>query len=260
MTTKRNSKSGQTTKRRRPRGSMGEISASIGEQHARRCLDGEADRWVEESQGHQASVAEADKRQTSRQKRRALRRFGSKLEARQLRLLERDDELIREVLCRKGRLGGIVAADQPSDADEMLWFIDRELKLLPAFEALALSLTYVDEQTGKEIQRRTTYSPLLLSLLSVLSRYLGLASGPTIQSALLCDLRWMALLGFNAAEVDKGACRRSESLIGKTREGGGGRFVQADEMGPVICSDCCLVSCGIMWVYLHNYRHNITTK
>lgn len=233
MTTRRDQKSEKTTRNRGTRGHLDEITKGIERGHAHRGLERETERWAEESEAYAASVVEAETRETSRQEQRALRRVGSKLKTRQLRLLERDDDLIREVLRRKGKLSAIMAADQPTDADEMLWFIDKELKILPAFEELALPSTYTDEKTGKEVKRRTNYTALLLGLLSLLSRYLGLANGPETQAVLLCDLRWMSLFGFNALEVQNGACRRSESLKGKTREEGGGRFVEADEMGPV---------------------------
>jgi hypothetical protein len=76
------------------------------------------------------------------------------------------------------------------------------------------------------------YSPLVLNLLGLLSRFMGLSSGPEIQAAVLCDERWMGMLGFNAAEVTDGSTRRSASLLGKTREGSHGQFVDAGPLGP----------------------------
>lgn len=152
---------------------------------------------------------------------------------RKLRLLERNDELVRQVLERKGKLTAVMGAEQPTDADEMLWFLTNELKLTLALERLAPPETRVDPETGKEVQRRQSYPPLILNLLGLLGRYLGVSANPEIYAVVLTDQRWMSLLGFNAQEVENGACRRSEALRGKTREGSGGRFVEADELGPV---------------------------
>jgi len=46
------------------------------------------------------------------------------------------------------------------------------------------------------------------------------------------DPRWMALSGFTHDEVMYGATRRSESLLGKTRDGQGGAFEEAGALGP----------------------------
>jgi hypothetical protein len=105
--------------------------------------------------------------------------------------------------------------------------------LLPVLERLSPPKTRFDEQQGKEVPRRAMLPPLVLTLLSILSRYLGLSSQPDIQAAVLADVRWMSMMGFNAREVEEGACQRSAGLRGKTREGEGGRFLEADEAGPV---------------------------
>jgi len=165
--------------------------------------------------------------------RRALQRRRGKLAARELRLLERNDELVRQILERERRLSGIVSAEGPTDVDELLWFVADELGLLPVFEDLAPPPTYVHRETGKVVQRRTGYGPPVLNLLGLISRYLGVGSNPEIEAAVLVDERWMGLLGFTATEVEDGACRRGESLRGKTRQGAGGPFVEADSAGPV---------------------------
>lgn len=79
----------------------------------------------------------------------------------------------------------------------------------------------------------TVRPSVALNLVSLLSRFLGLGSGPEVQAQVLCDPRWMTLLGFTLEEIREGATKRAAGLRGKTREGGGGRFVDADELGPV---------------------------
>ncbi|MDP3983770.1 MAG: transposase, partial [Acidimicrobiia bacterium] len=175
-------------------------------------------------QGAQANDA-------SRQQLRAIERTQRKLEERRLRLLERDEEFVRSALRRREKLSGVMAADATTDGDELLWYVAEELKLLSTFEILAPPPTRINK-AGKEVQCRTMYSPLLLNLLGLLSRSVGVASNPEIQSVLLTDERWMSLLGFNVAEVHNGSTRRSQSLTGKTREQGGGRFVEAGRQGP----------------------------
>ncbi|MFQ5382263.1 MAG: transposase [Dehalococcoidia bacterium] len=168
----------------------------------------------------------------SRQRSRALQRRRSKLAARELRLYERDDEAMRQALHRRERLDAICRADHPADGDELLWFLVEELALLGAFEALRPPRVRLDVETGKEVERRQGYPPAVLNLLGVLSRFVGATSNPEISTTVLVDERWMRLLGFTAQEVREGASQRSESLTGKTREGAGGRFVEAGPEGP----------------------------
>ncbi len=97
--------------------------------------------------------------------------------------------------------------------------------------ALKAQATYVDEKTGKQVERRTMYAPLVLNLLSIISRFIGAAGGPEIRAALLTDERWMTLLGFNIAEVQNGSTRSSEGLQGKTRENKSGKFEDAGPLG-----------------------------
>ncbi len=199
----------------------------------RQAEEREVDRWVKESNALQEAQNVADEEGCSRQGGRALARQQEKLRQRSLRLLERNDELVRQALQRKEKLSEIMAADQPTDADEMLWFVIQELKLTSVLEQLKPPATRIDAKSGKEVQCRTSYEPLVLNLVGILSRYLGLSSTPKIEAVVLTDLRWMSLLGFNAVEVEEGSSRRSESLRGKTRQGQGGRFVEADDLGPV---------------------------
>lgn len=77
------------------------------------------------------------------------------------------------------------------------------------------------------------YPPVLMNVLSIIIRMLGLDSGPEVHTELLTDERWMALLGFAPQEVLTGHTRRGEELSGKTRAGEGGRFEEADELGPM---------------------------
>jgi hypothetical protein len=106
------------------------------------------------------------------------------------------------------------------------------LGLLEALSALRASPTRLDAQSGKQVERREMYPPMLLNLLCVLSRFVGAASNEEITAALLTDEAWMSLLGFNVAQVREGSTRRSASLSGKSREGAGGKFVEAGEHGP----------------------------
>ena len=209
------------------------LNERIDQQYQQRGMQREVERWLQDSESLEAEAQLVQEQGTSRRQRRALERRRGKLHKRGLRLLERDDELVRQVLQRKEKLSGIMAADQPTDADEMIWFLVKELKLVSALEELAPPETRVDKQTGKVVKGRQTYAPLELNLIGLLSGYLGLCAKPEIEAVVLTDLRWMSLLGFNAQEVENGASRRSESLRGKTREGRGGRFVEADELGPV---------------------------
>ena len=187
------------------------------------------------AQAMQEKEAEARDGNVSRQHKRALERARNKLEGRGLRLLERDEEYVRSALRRREKLSGIMAADAVTDGDELLWFIAEELKLLPIFEELAPPPTTINK-AGKEVECRTMYAPLVLNLLGLVSRSLGVSSNPEIQAAILADERWMSLLGFNATEVANGSTRRSESLIGKTREHESGRFVDAGPLGPARAS------------------------
>lgn len=198
-----------------------------------RGMEQEVEQWDQDRESLETETQAAEEQSDSRPQKRAFLRRREKLVQRKIRLLERNDELVRQVLERKDKLSAVMAADQPTDADEMLWFLVKELKLVSALEQLEPPETRFDKKAGKEVKRRESYPPLILNLLGLLGRYLGMSANPEIEAVVLTDLRWMSLLGFNAQEVENGASRRSESLKGKTREGPGGRFVEADELGPV---------------------------
>ena len=198
-----------------------------------RAMVKEVEQWDRDRESVETETQAAEEEGGSRPQRRAILRRWGKTAQRKLRLLERNDELVRQVLERKGKLSAVMGAEQPTDADEMLWFLVKEFKLASALEKLAPPQVRFDKKANKEIRRRQSYSPLILNLLGLLGRYLGVSANPDIEAVVLTDPRWMSLLGFNAQEVKNGASRRSESLRGKTREGPGGRFVEADELGPV---------------------------
>lgn len=198
-----------------------------------RGMEQEALQWDQDRESLETESQTAEEQGASRPQKRTFLRRREKLGQRKIRLLERNDELVRQVLERKDKLSAVMAADQPTDADEMLWFLVKELKLVSTLEQLAPPETRFDKKAGKEVKRRESYPPLILNLLGLLGRYLGVSANPEIEAVVLTDPRWMSLLGFNAQEVKNGASRRSESLKGKTREGAGGRFVEADELGPV---------------------------
>lgn len=223
----------RSAKERRKEQTAGAIQARVRQERRRRGLNQQVERFADDAEALAKEVEKAEAEGASGQRRRGLEQRRGKLQKRWLRLLERDDEFVREALVRREKLTAIMAADQPTDADEMMWYLAEVLKLLGVFEALAPPPTYIDKKTGKEVKRRTNYPPVVLNLLSILSRYLGLSNKPDIEAVVLADIRWMSVLGFNAQEVEQGACRRSESLCGKTRQGRGGRFVEADEAGPV---------------------------
>lgn len=197
----------------------------------------EAKEAVEALQRSEDAVFDAEKRLEeeggARQVRRAAERQRSKVEKRRLVLLERNDELIAALLREKQPIAGVASAEGPTECDELLHLVVEELKLLPLLDRLRPAETYVPPGSGRSVVRREMFSPQTLSLLSLLVRDLGLMGGPDVQSKLLTDRKWMVLLGFTLAEVNSGTTRRSEDLKGKTREGAGGRFVEADDLGPV---------------------------
>ena len=215
----------------------GRLSAeALRQRLARECvsreLKAQAERLVNEEATFEKQREEEERQGGSGRPRRSDERRGTKLQARRLRLLERDDKGVIEILKRDRRIDHILDGGQPTEADEMLWFLAEELKLTKAFEALAPPETYFDKKKGEEVTRRRMYPSLVLNLLALMGRYLGLSSGPELQARLLTDPRWMALLGFTHDEVMYGATRRSESLLGKTRDGQGGAFEEAGALGP----------------------------
>jgi hypothetical protein len=221
----------RSAKQRRQDQTAEAIQARLEQQS--RGMEQEVQQWDQDREALETETQRAEEQGASRQQQRVFLRRRGKLAQRKLRLLERNDELVQQVLERKGKLTAVMGAAQPTDADEMLWFLVKELKLVLVLEKLAPPETRVDPETGKEVQRRQSYPPLILNLLGLLGRYLGVSANPELYAVVLTDRRWMSLLGFNAQEVENGASRRSEALRGKTREGRGGRFVEADELGPV---------------------------
>jgi hypothetical protein len=93
-----------------------------------------------------------------------------------------------------------------------------ELELTKALEGLAPPETYFDEESGEEITRRRMYPALVLNLLGVMSRYMGLSSGPEIQAELLTDPRWMVswptyLYRFDPADLSRERRRGMQPLL-----------------------------------------------
>ena len=172
----------------------------------------------------------------ARQPRRARERAQAKVNLREFRLLERaDEEWVLGLRARKIPIESAMSAAGSTPCDELLWYALEQLKLRAALAALAPAATYTDD-AGKVIERlplsANMYEPEMLNILGILTRSIGHGGGPEAQAALLCDERWMRLLGFNVQEVHEGATQRSVSLRGKTRDDQK-RFVEADEAGPV---------------------------
>jgi len=180
---------------RRARQSSDAIAGRVRHSQSQREAVKQAERLADDQAALAQQEAEAEEGGASRPRRRALERKRGKLAARELRLLERDDEAVRQVLERKGRLEGLVSAEGSTDVDELLWFVSDELKLLPVFESLKPPATYRDKK-GEVVKRRTNYTPLVLNLPGLMSRFVGVSSNPEVQAALLADERWMGLLGF----------------------------------------------------------------
>ena len=168
----------------------------------------------------------------SRQQQRGIEQKRRKLERRTFRLLERNDDSVRQILVGEHRLDHIMSAEEATEGDELLWFVIEELELLSALESLRPPPKRTPAKTGKEIICRTMYQPEALNVLGIMSRFAGAATGPDVQTTVLCDTRWMRLFGFNATEVESGYTKRSSSLIGKTRQGTGGQFTEAGPLGP----------------------------
>lgn len=185
---------------------------------------------------------QADSRQVTRER----DRVRAKLEGRRLRLMERDDDYILELLGKPHSVEGACPLEGTTDADEFLHLLIDQLDILPALAALKPAATRLNEETGKEVHRRFMFSSEVLNLLSVIVRFLGLSSGPEVQSIVLTDVRWMARLGFTLQEVEQGSNRRSVGLTGKTREGASGRFEDAGEVGPARNRDDLQVKRGAL--------------
>jgi hypothetical protein len=205
------------------------ILARLAMSHA---LVPQATRWAVDAQRLQQESEEKSLTELTRQQRRSLRKKKARLEVRKLRLLKYDEEFIRELLATKGQLSGVTGAWGTTDADELMWFMCDELALTPVLGALRPPSETNAPKTGKRIASRTMYPPLVINLLSIISRHQGLQGGAEIQAALLVDVRWMRLFGFNLQEVKEGACRRGLGMAGKTRDADR-KFVDAGDVGPV---------------------------
>lgn len=207
------------------------IAARAVQARGRRPLYEQAERVAAERAELQAEEHAVAEHGDTRRQRRSRQRTAESLDARALRLLRRDDDRVRAILARKGPLQAVLPLAGTTPCDELLWFTLEHLDLQKALADLAPP-TEVRNAMGEPVDGRTMYAPGLLSLLGLLARWAGLASGPQVQAALLCDERWMAFLGFNAQEVREGATQRSASLRGKTRDENK-RFVDPDAAGPV---------------------------
>ncbi len=212
------------------------IRKRVADEQRQRGLRRRAERLRAEQAELEAARAELEAEaaaggQVARPRRRFLARWRDALQGRELRLLEHNDEVVREVIGRKGELRAVFSAEGSLEGDELLWFLLDHLGLGEALDALQPARTRVDA-SGRERKRRQMFPPPVLNLLGVLSRYLGLRSGPGVQQGLLADERWMRLCGFSAVEVEAGVTARSLDRVGKTRDEQR-RFVDADEAGPV---------------------------
>jgi len=202
------------------------IAANL--RHARRLMP-QVNRLVEDRERlREAEEAECD---GSRPAKRALERRREKIEARELRLRQLDNQYVLAALERKAPLEGAYMLEGSSEVDELLWLVAHDLKALPVLEELKPRSTTVRENTGKTVLRREMYPSQVHNLVSLVSRFLGVEGGPDVQAVVLTDPRWMTLFSFTLEEVKKGATRRSEELTGKTRSGAGGKFEDAGESG-----------------------------
>ncbi len=226
----------EVAKERRERLSGDAVRRRVAKRRAKRELVVRAERLSSdkaalESAEAAAAAVEAAGGRVSRARRRFLAQWRDALQGRELRLVEHNDAVVRDVLARKGELQAIFSAEGALEGDELLWFLLEHLELQGALEALSPPKSWQDD-SGKTHERRFMFPPLVLNLLSVLSRYLGLRSGAQVQAGLLADERWMRLCGFSMMEVVEGVTTRSLGLQGKTRNDER-KFEDADEAGPV---------------------------
>jgi len=211
------------------------ISARVAAQRRRRALRRDAERVHKQRELLESEQAELARQQavegeTFRQQARRLASWRDGLEGAEIRLLKRDDAIVREVLARKGELQAIYSAETSLAGDELLWFMLEHLGLRDALHALAPDRVCTDD-AGKCRRRRFMVAPLVMNLLSILARHLGLRTGPQVQSELLADEQWMQLCGFTAFEVKVGVTSRSIDRRGMTRDEAG-KFIEADDAGP----------------------------
>lgn len=232
-------KSGKSGKKGRSKGvhNAEEVLANIEAARARnddhKQLDREIDAFLRDRHELEQAYNDVSEDSLPRNQRRTLQRKKSKLSRRELCLLSRDDDYVREGLIHRRPLWRLMSAEGPTNCDDLMFFMIEELKLSDILEALCRDDSHLDTKTGKTILHRESYAALTLNMVSLISRFLGFGSQPDLYALLLADERWMELLGFNAAEVQSGASNRSIALTGMTREGQGGTFLPADEAGTV---------------------------
>lgn len=179
-----------TASERRAQQTIAALEARIRQAHQ---LSRQGVAVVADKEAPKKELAPVEASTLSRQQERAIAQRLGKLQARELRLLERDDAWVRAMLVQTKTLSGIMPADSATEADELLWLIADKLSLLDAFAALRSESVRVDPKTGKSVTRRVMYEPLLLNLLGVLGRFIGVGSGPQMRAALLTDERWVTL-------------------------------------------------------------------
>ncbi len=117
------------TKKRKSQQTATAVEQLVRQDRNQNGLRREAEHVVADAHALKAETT-ASQDKPSRQQRRAVERRRQKLEGRTLRLLERNDEVVREALLKKEKLSGIISADEATEGDELLWFIAEELKLL----------------------------------------------------------------------------------------------------------------------------------
>ena len=196
-------------------------------------LDREIDSFLRDQDELDNIVQNVSEESLNRNQKRAIARKKAKLVRRELCLLTRDDEYVRDALVHRKPMWRLMNAEGPTNCDDLMYFIVEELNLIPILSDLCRDESHIDPKTHETILHRESYSPVTLNLISLISRFLGFSSGPDLYEFLLTDERWMELLGFNATEVEVGSSERSRALTGMTRDKKGGSFVEADELGPV---------------------------
>ncbi len=110
----------QTEDERRARQSAEGMSSRIAQAHA---LKGQLRRLEADEQALAQELKDSAAEAQTRQQQRAQEQRCGKLEARRLRLLERDDEWVRATLSATRKSNGIMPADSATEADELLWLL-----------------------------------------------------------------------------------------------------------------------------------------
>ena len=220
-------KAGRTRRLDKARFSVERIAENI---RRRVTLGGQVDRLADDKKKLARAVGEAHG--ASRQVLRGLEQQKHKLAVREMRLRERDDKYVEEALKRKVPLEGAFNAEGATDVDELLYIMEHDLKVLPLYGSLRPPESHVSRDTGKTVEARFMYPPVVLNLVSLMSRFLSAVGCPEIMSVVLTDPRYMDMLSFTLEEVSAGATQRSGGLTGKTRAEQGGKFEDAGEAGP----------------------------